>query len=205
MITPIQPNLTIKSPKVAFASQKPTQPQKQVDPFADTVILRGGKAEEPPQDKLVYRFFVPAINGNIKALMGFLEGPVKQGELDINATLGGYSALHVAAGFAKPESIKALVQAGADPNIKDNRGETPLFYALISGDLPPIRALLDAGADPVAANNEGVTPLEKAYRQGNLEAATLMQGAPKFLQDHTAAERTEMIANAYLKTLNIKL
>ncbi|KAL7126344.1 hypothetical protein ABFS83_14G179800 [Erythranthe nasuta] len=42
---------------------------------------------------------------------------------------GGLTALHMAAGYVKPAVAKLLVEFGADPEIEDDRGKTPLSLA----------------------------------------------------------------------------
>lgn len=50
-----------------------------------------------------------------------------------------------------------LVRAGANPNLRDNRGNTALIEA--AWDVDAVRALIGAGADVNAQNNEGLTAL----------------------------------------------
>ena len=61
-----------------------------------------------------------------------------------------------------PHSLDDLLATDVDPNIKDNRGRTPLHHAALYGYAENVRALLDAGADPNARDNEGWTPLNAA-------------------------------------------
>ncbi|XP_057539445.1 signal recognition particle 43 kDa protein, chloroplastic [Amaranthus tricolor] len=42
---------------------------------------------------------------------------------------GGLTPLHMAAGYARPEATRALLEAGADPEIEDGKGRTPLDLA----------------------------------------------------------------------------
>ena len=58
--------------------------------------------------------------------------------------------------------IKALLKAGANPNIKDNDGNTPLHVAAVSGQTEAITALLKAGANPHIKNNAGHRPIDIA-------------------------------------------
>ncbi len=67
-------------------------------------------------------------------------------------------SLDTAIGSTKSlECLQRLIQAGADVNQPNGRGETPLMKHLAS-DLSLIQALIDAGAD-VNALNHGYTPL----------------------------------------------
>jgi ankyrin repeat protein len=61
--------------------------------------------------------------------------------------------------------VKALLQSGADPNVRDDLGATPLMYA---GALPAqdcVRALLEGGADVNAMTPTGSTALMWATGQ----------------------------------------
>ncbi len=72
------------------------------------------------------------------------------------------SSLHVAAQYNKdPAVIAVLAKAGADPNVKDVNGSTPLGLALESAHTSPdvVTALLQAGAAVNVADNNGYTPL----------------------------------------------
>ena len=61
-----------------------------------------------------------------------------------------------------PAIVKALLAAGANPDVRDKRVRTPLHYAAAKDGvvLAVVDALLDAGADPAAKDSEGHTPAE---------------------------------------------
>ena len=61
-----------------------------------------------------------------------------------------------------PEIVKALLAAGANPDVRDKRVRTPLHYAAAKDEilLEVLEALLDAGADTAARDSEGKTPIE---------------------------------------------
>ena len=44
----------------------------------------------------------------------------------------------------------------ADPNIRDNNGETPLFRAFMKNNIDKIELLLQYGADSYIKNNNGI-------------------------------------------------
>jgi hypothetical protein len=81
---------------------------------------------------------------NNDCISALLESPL----LEINA-LGGeqeYSALHYAVGLDRSELIPILVAKGADLNIRDQDGDTPLQLALKMGKMEAAKALREAGA-----------------------------------------------------------
>lgn len=59
-----------------------------------------------------------------------------------------------------------LLQHGANPNWRDEEGNTPIHRAiksrLILDPAPFIQILLDSGADPSTRNTQGRTPLDEA-------------------------------------------
>ena len=55
--------------------------------------------------------------------------------------------------------LESLVRDGADVNVKDSKGETPLMYAAVAGSPEAMRFLVDHGADVNARNEIGATAL----------------------------------------------
>jgi uncharacterized protein len=75
-------------------------------------------------------------------------------------TMGGMTALLLAARQGHSEAVKALVGGGADINGRSSGDKTtPLLIASINGHFDLARMLLDAGADPTLASTAGATPL----------------------------------------------
>lgn len=86
--------------------------------------------------------------------------------------------------------VTTLLQAGADPELADSEGTTPLYVASVNGEAEIVRLLLAAGASPDTESNglgsEG-TPLCAAACWGHTEAvhALLTHGAdPNMHEDH---------------------
>jgi ankyrin repeat protein len=65
--------------------------------------------------------------------------------------------LHYAAIYGSVESVRILLEAGADPNVRDQQGATPLIYA--AWNYEKTRLLVEKGAGVNAASKTGVTPL----------------------------------------------
>ena len=80
------------------------------------------------------------------------------------------TALHSAASREGAEIVGRLLDAGADPNVRQSAGWTPLHAAAHNGDLASLDLLLAAGADPAATNDEGRSVLQLAEERG--DAAT---------------------------------
>ena len=87
----------------------------------------------------------------------------------------GRTPLHLAAGSNKLEVVNVLLDAGADPNMKDTDGKTPLHHVVYScsllgnGYTKVIQTLIDRGADPQQRNNRGETPTDTARIYGGID------------------------------------
>ncbi len=76
---------------------------------------------------------------------------------------GGLAPLHLAARQGSLESVKALLEGGADVNQRSAGDHvTPIIVATLNGHFDLAKFLLDSGADPNLAEDNGVTPLYAA-------------------------------------------
>ena len=116
----------------------------------------------------------------VKRALGF-RGAV----FDINADLDsfGTTAVAWAAGKNRMECLRFLVsECGADPNVADYCGWTPLFRASYNGHDGPVEFLVEEGGADVnsktvrdsdwAGMPKGSTPLDAATKEGNTEIAS---------------------------------
>ena len=62
------------------------------------------------------------------------------------------------------DTIIKLLRQGADPNIADREGYTPLHYAVMKGNLAVVNVLLQKGANRDAASISGSTPRNLSAR-----------------------------------------
>ncbi|MCY3757629.1 MAG: ankyrin repeat domain-containing protein [Acidobacteria bacterium] len=70
---------------------------------------------------------------------------------------------------------KVLIEAGANVNLPDARGWTPLHWAAIDAPDSIVTLLLKAGADPQIQNNRGKTAYEMALAFGNRAAVAAIE------------------------------
>lgn len=77
------------------------------------------------------------------------------------------------------EALRALLDAGADVNVRTADGSTALLWASYRDDIESARLLIRAGADVNIANELGATPIWAASRNGSaaLAAELLAAGA----------------------------
>jgi ankyrin repeat protein len=108
-------------------------------------------------------------------------------------------SLHFAAGAARLELVRLLLQAGADVNRRDPAtGRTSLHAAVAAGpdgDAPEIvRVLLAAGADVNATTHDGASALDMSHvaaarhRRGDADRATGNDALAELLVAHGATE-----------------
>ncbi len=73
------------------------------------------------------------------------------------------------------EITQILLQAKADPNITNERGETALFNAVANAPLEEVKVLIDAGADVNKKDDNGYSPLQFASNLFKTEVVDLLK------------------------------
>ncbi len=86
----------------------------------------------------------------------------------------GATSLHWAASTGNVPLTTLLVEAGADVNVTDQGGNTPLKRAVHMGQAETARWLLEHGANPNQAASNGQTPLHTAVIRNWPEMADLL-------------------------------
>lgn len=103
------------------------------------------------------------------------EDPTRVGSFSAD----GYTALHLAAFFAKPEAARVLLEAGApvDAVARNETRVQPLHSPAAGRQTEIGRLLLAAGADVNARQAGGFTPLHAAAQNGDPEMVELFLSA----------------------------
>jgi ankyrin repeat protein len=97
--------------------------------------------------------------------------------------------------------VNDLIVLGANLDLQDEDGETPLHGATIKGNEEIARILIDAGANVNVQTNYGKTPLHVAAIYGNVEIARMLidAGARKDIQDNEGRLPYELTDSQLLK------
>ena len=100
----------------------------------------------------------------------------------------GESALHIVVRRHDDLWTRFLLAKGANPNVRDNEGNTPLIVAAQLGFAEGTAALIDGKANVNAANDSGETPLIVAVQRRDIVSVRLLlaAGANPKTSDHIA-------------------
>ena len=95
---------------------------------------------------------------------------------DVNALSDQHGAhpLHIPALYGRTELVRALIRAGADPDVRLSGGHAALYYAAGAGHEDIVRLLLDAGADVRAPLEGGRSIFDLAKMKGHTRVAELL-------------------------------
>lgn len=89
----------------------------------------------------------------------------------------GRTGLHIAADRRDVVWLVYLLNRGANPNIADNRGATPLMRASQIGFFEGVQHLITAGAKVDEPNSTGETPLILAVHRRDTQMMRVLLGA----------------------------
>ena len=91
--------------------------------------------------------------------------------VDTRDLSSGEGALHIVVKRGDLPYANYLLQHGADPNLRDGQGNTPLLVAVTYGQIGLIPLLITAQANPNLGNAAGETPLIRAVQRRDLTMA----------------------------------
>jgi ankyrin repeat protein len=88
----------------------------------------------------------------------------------------GVRPVHAASASHDHETMRLLLEAGADPNQRQRGGFVPLHEAAHTDDVEMARMLLDHGADPTLTADDGRDARRMAADDGSTRVAQLLAG-----------------------------
>ena len=100
------------------------------------------------------------------------------------------------------EQLTTYLDAGVDPNLTNQKGDSLVMLAAYHGHADAVRALLERGADADRANDRGQTPLAGAVFKGETEVVRVLvdggadpqAGQPSALATARMFERDDLVA-----------
>lgn len=122
------------------------------------------------------RLLEAAAKGDVHKIEECLKGSLFHKAIEVNwQNANGESALYEAARKDQIEAVRALLKAGANPNLAcNNDGSTPLHTP---NNVEIFRELLKAGANVNATKKNGETPLFCACHFANAEVVEVLLAA----------------------------
>jgi len=83
-------------------------------------------------------------------------------------------SLHAAAEEGNIDTLKSLLERGADINARDASKQTPIDGAAVKGHVDVVRLLIERGAQVDLCDKWGRTPLQFSSRYGHVEVSRVL-------------------------------
>jgi len=112
-------------------------------------------------------------DGNTAQVLALLDSGA-----DVNGrTSDGSYALNRAAVFNQVEIMRLLLERGANPNVQNSEGDTPLICATkyAGGQAATVNALVSAGTNLAVKDKSGMTALDYAKAKDQQDAIALLE------------------------------
>lgn len=137
--------------------------------FAAVALVNPAAAETSP----AYKFLKAVLEHNIVAAKAAIEegGPAVFNLRDPDT---GETALHIVTRRGNLGWITFMLDAGANPDVRDGEGATPLLIAATYGSSDVVRILLSHRAMVDLPNSLGQTPLLKAVQMHDLPSMRIL-------------------------------
>ncbi len=155
--------------------------------IAVAMLLTASVPATAQQQSESYKFLEAVRSANGNDVIAILDRPGSQ-IINTRSPDSGEGALYIVARRGDLTYLRYLLQKGADPNIRDNKGTTPLMIAAEQGQAEMAAALIDSKANVDLANAAGETPLIRAVQRRDLPMVRqlLAAGADPDISDNLA-------------------
>ena len=139
------------------------------------------KAEQIPERLLNDMMHVGqmSVDGDPRIVQMLEDYRVKQAKPSTGSTENAEAMLLSASHDGDVDQVIAALDAGAEIEVVDDRGMTPIIWAALRGHLDVVKVLLEKGANINSTNWAGWTPLMQACAQRHADLAKFLveQGA----------------------------
>jgi hypothetical protein len=174
-------------PQLARASFQAGATRQSAEPFLDR-IARYIYAGDTALHIAAAAYHTEIVN-NLLAAGADVHARNRRGQEALHAASCGSPGSPIWNPSAQAATITRLVEAGADPNVFDMSGVSPLHKAIRTRCAEAVRTLLDLGADPARPNRNGSTPMVLAKQNtgrggtGSPEAKSQQQEILRLLEE----------------------
>lgn len=114
-----------------------------------------------------YKFLESVRNNEMSDVNNTLAEPGNQ-IINTRDISNGNTALHILVARRDTPWVNYFLARGADPNVRNNKGETPVVIAANIGYVEGVEAMVGAGARVDESNATGETPLMSAIHRRDL-------------------------------------
>eukprot|EP01108_Squamamoeba_japonica_P000540 TRINITY_DN1180_c0_g1_i2.p1 TRINITY_DN1180_c0_g1~~TRINITY_DN1180_c0_g1_i2.p1 ORF type:complete len:184 (-),score=25.75 TRINITY_DN1180_c0_g1_i2:26-577(-) len=116
--------------------------------------------------------------GNVASMEEVLRDHRQEVNIDCQDGVGN-TPLHYSANWGHFDTLKVMLDAGANPNVENFQKETALHRAFYKDNIPMIELLLTKGADPRKVNAQGLKPGDYAQSVRARNLRDLAEGVTK--------------------------
>ncbi len=143
-----------------------------------------------------YKFLKAVRDGEGTVVTDIVEAPGASTIINSRDQVSGETALHIVASRRDATWIRFLTGNGANPNIADKDGDTPLMISARLGHVEGVEALLKAGAHVDPSTATGETPLIFAVHRRDvpLVRVLLKNGANPDRTDNSGRSARDYVA-----------
>ncbi|XP_034978406.2 KN motif and ankyrin repeat domain-containing protein 4 [Zootoca vivipara] len=149
------------------------------------LLLETGVCDVDHQNKAGYTavMITPLASAETDEEMDVVTKLLKEGNVNIRASQGGQTALILGVSHDREDMVKALLSCGADVNLQDDAGLSPLMVASQYGNIEIVKLLLThPSCDAALIDKAGNSALSIALKSAHKEIA-------EFLRSHIQHSR----------------